>query len=74
MKVILVACLCMLAAAVDVNAEFKMPKRVYRMNQLGKAQDEAELKGRAITFVYSQESMSWHQISCPPRLIPPYSL
>lgn len=58
MKVILVACLCMLAAAVDVNAEFKMPKRVYRMNQLGKAQDEAELKGRAISFVYSQESMS----------------
>jgi hypothetical protein len=54
---ILVVCLCLLVA-VDGNAEFKMPKNVYRIDQLEEAIAKAKVKGDAITVVYTHEKTS----------------
>ena len=45
MKRILAACVCVLVATMVAKAEFKMPKSVYRIDQLEKAKAEAEAKG-----------------------------
>ena len=39
---------------------FKIPKNVYRMDQLGAAKSEAQSKNKAITFIYTDE-----ETTCP---------
>ena len=51
-------CVCLLGIALEAKAEFKMPKKVYRMGELAKAKAEAESKGQAITFIFTDEQTS----------------
>lgn len=53
-----VVTLILVSVVLPVLAEFTMPKSVNRMNELEKAQAEAQEKGRPITFILTQESTS----------------
>ena len=48
--------LVVLSLALDAAAAFKLPKSVYRVNNLEDASTEAESKGKAITFIYTDEN------------------
>ena len=56
MKILMLVIACASLALVG----FKIPKNVYRMDQLEAAKAEAELKDKAITFVYTDE-----ETTCP---------
>jgi len=47
--------LCFLFVVVEVKAEFKMPKSVYRMSQIEEAKAEAVSKGKPVSFIYTHE-------------------
>lgn len=53
-----VVCLCLLVVAVEAMADFKMPKKVYRMDRLEEAKAEAESKGQAVTIIFTHENTS----------------
>ncbi len=58
MRKTFVLCVCLLVAAVNGKADFKMPKQVYRMDRLEQARAEAQAKGQAVTIIWTQEKTS----------------
>jgi len=53
-----VMCLCLLVVAVEAMADFKMPKKVYRMDRLEEAKTKAKAKGKAIAIIFTHEKTS----------------
>jgi len=53
----IIICLFVLMA-VETMADFKMPKKVYRLDELEKAQAEATSEKKAISFIITQEKTS----------------
>ena len=57
-KWIFALCTALLLIAGNAPAEFTLPKKVYRIAELEKAQAEAESKGKPITIIYTDETTS----------------
>jgi hypothetical protein len=58
MKKVFVVCGLLMLGAAEGQAEFKMPKRVYRMDELAKAKEDAESKGQPISVIFTDENTS----------------
>lgn len=58
MKKALVIYISLLLIATGGQAQFKMPKKVYRIDELEKAKADAESKGKPITVIYTDETSS----------------
>jgi hypothetical protein len=58
MKKMFTVCISLLLIATGGQAQFKMPKKVYRIDELEKAKAEAESKGKPITVIYTDEATS----------------
>lgn len=58
MKKTFTLCTALLLIAGNALAEFTLPKKVYRIGELEKAQAEAESKGKPITIIYTDETTS----------------